>query len=162
MPALELKSYCESEGIHLQAYAPLGKGGNSLLFKDTHIISLASRYGVTPAQIVLAWASQRGTSALPKSSNAGRLKENITLPTLTEEEVESITDIHKEDPSKHTTLFHDSAKKDKDGKFLGMFPSEEWCKKVCKFRSGLLYELTLAIDGMGCRSLLGTSSRKNI
>ncbi|KAH8826647.1 NADP-dependent oxidoreductase domain-containing protein [Flagelloscypha sp. PMI_526] len=124
MPSLELKAFCESKNIHLQAYTPLGKGGDSPLLKDDELIkSLSTKHDVAPAQIVLAWASQRGTSALPKSSNADRLKQNINLPVLSDEEVNSITKIHTEDSKKHRTLFHAN----NGGKFMGLLPIDVAC-----------------------------------
>jgi len=47
------------------------------LFENKSIIDIAQEKGNTPAQIMLAWAINRGTSVIPKSVNPQRLKENI-------------------------------------------------------------------------------------
>jgi len=40
------------------------------------VIDIAEEYNKTPAQILIRWALQHGTVALPKSSNRERIKEN--------------------------------------------------------------------------------------
>lgn len=40
---------------------------------------MAAKYGKTPGQILLRFTVQRGVIAIPKSTNADRLKQNITL-----------------------------------------------------------------------------------
>lgn len=42
-------------------------------------MSLAEKYGATPAQILLNWGIQRGTVVIPKSENEARMKANITV-----------------------------------------------------------------------------------
>jgi methylglyoxal/glyoxal reductase len=64
---------CKSKHIQLQAYTPLVRGQR---FSDPKLISMAEKYGKTPAQIILRWALQLGVSTIPKSSNIKRLKEN--------------------------------------------------------------------------------------
>ena len=34
---------------------------------------------MSPAQVLLAWALRRGTSVIPKSTNPGRIRENLAL-----------------------------------------------------------------------------------
>jgi glycerol 2-dehydrogenase (NADP+) len=125
IPSLELKAFCEQKHIHLQAWTPLGKGGDSPLLKDDVITSLAEKHSVTAAQIVLSWGVQRGTSVVPKSSNADRLKQNITLTALTEEELDAVTKIHIQDSKKHKSLFHAGTVTEKGGKILGIMPLEK-------------------------------------
>ena len=40
---------------------------------------------MTPAQVILSWAVQRGTAVIPKTAQDQRLKENITLARLNDE-----------------------------------------------------------------------------
>lgn len=84
-----LIDYCKSVGVVMTGFSPLGsssyqeigmdqgQGVGVLQHKD--IISLASKYGKSPAQVVLRWNIQRGCSVVPKSTNAGRLAENIDV-----------------------------------------------------------------------------------
>jgi alcohol dehydrogenase (NADP+) len=82
-PMLE---YCRKKGIQLTAYAPLGSGDrpkplkkkdDPVLIADTVIHQVAANHQATPAQILLAWGIQRGTSVVAKSVNPARLKENL-------------------------------------------------------------------------------------
>lgn len=40
---------------------------------------------MTPAQVILSWAVQRGTAIVPKTAQDQRLKENLTLAQLSDE-----------------------------------------------------------------------------
>ena len=68
--------YCRSKKIQLQAYTPLLRGKK---FTDEKLVSLANKYGKTPAQIILRWAIQQNISSIPKSSNRNRLTENFNI-----------------------------------------------------------------------------------
>jgi methylglyoxal/glyoxal reductase len=72
----DLLNECKRRNIQLQAYSPLVRGQR---FSDPKLISMAEKYGKTPAQIILRWALQLGVSAIPKSSNLTRLKENFDV-----------------------------------------------------------------------------------
>ena len=85
-PQPELKAYCEKKGIRLTAYSPLGSGDRpeSMKAKDEPpllaneaVIQLAKAEGMSVAQLLIAWAIERGTVVIPKSTNAGRIEENF-------------------------------------------------------------------------------------
>ncbi len=57
---------------------------------DPTIVALATKYGVTSAQIILAWHLARGVIAVPKSANPAHQKENINLPTLSPEDFQQV------------------------------------------------------------------------
>lgn len=105
-------------------FRPLGKG-NSPIAKEKVVEELADKYSVTPNQIILAWGVHRGTSVVPKSSNKDRQRQNITLPRLTNEEIERVTRIHTEDKTKHKSLFFEGTMSKMGGKILGIMPIEE-------------------------------------
>ncbi|OCH92194.1 Aldo/keto reductase [Obba rivulosa] len=88
----ELKAYCDAKGILLTAYAPTGYKN---VLTNPLIVELAEKYKVSSAQIVLAWHLARGVVAVPKSSNPQRQKDNITLPTLEEEDVKKISSLDR-------------------------------------------------------------------
>ena len=46
---------------------------------DSSIKTLASKYGVAEAQILLRWGLQKGYGILPKSTNPDRIRQNIDL-----------------------------------------------------------------------------------
>src|SRR6202000_1479546 len=76
LPEWELLGYCRKNGIVLQAFAALGHSSEPNLLKDPVIVSIAQRVGKTPAQVVLAWAIQRGTALLTTSKTPTRIREN--------------------------------------------------------------------------------------
>ncbi|KAJ6530822.1 reductase AKOR2 [Mycena vulgaris] len=84
----ELIDYCRKKGIVVTAYSP---SGHEKVRSDPTIVALANKYGVAPTQIILAWHVARGISAVPKSSNPDRQKENLTLPPLSAEDVAKLT-----------------------------------------------------------------------
>lgn len=63
-----------------QAYLPLGsqEGGRDLIH-DPIVERVARKLNKSPGQVLVRWAIQRGTSAIPKSSNYERIKENIKM-----------------------------------------------------------------------------------
>ncbi len=58
-----------------QAAGPTQAG----LLEEPIIVELASRYGKTPAQVVLRWHIQHGLSPIPKSVRPQRIAENIAI-----------------------------------------------------------------------------------
>ena len=68
--------YCQDHGILVQAWSPLGR---TRVLEDPMILSLAEKYGVSPAKICLGFALQRGVQPLPKASSQERMRENLDL-----------------------------------------------------------------------------------
>ncbi|XP_027843070.2 uncharacterized protein LOC114124093 [Aphis gossypii] len=81
----KLKEVCESNGILLTAYGPLGspyRGANSkgLVLLDEPIVKqIADKHKKTNAQVLLRFQVQRGVIVIPKSSNLERQKENFDI-----------------------------------------------------------------------------------
>ncbi|MGW1895657.1 aldo/keto reductase [Streptomyces sp. NPDC002004] len=67
---------CREAGIAVEAYSPLTKGAR---LQHPVLAEIAGRLGVTPAQVLLRWCLQHGFVALPRSSDAGRIKANLDL-----------------------------------------------------------------------------------
>jgi diketogulonate reductase-like aldo/keto reductase len=72
----DLVEYCQSEGVAVEAAAPLAR--TEILGDDT-VRELADEYDRTPAQIVLRWAVEKDIVVLPKSSSAAHVTENADL-----------------------------------------------------------------------------------
>lgn len=66
-------SFCNSHGIQVEAWSPLGRGA---LLNDPLILELAKKYGKSPAQICLRFCLQNNILALPKASSLARMQEN--------------------------------------------------------------------------------------
>ena len=88
----ELLDYCRKNGIVLQAFAALGHSSEPNLLADPVITAIANRVGKTPAQVVLAWAIQRGTALLTTSKTPSRIKENFEVSTLPEDAMREISE----------------------------------------------------------------------
>ena len=86
----ELISYCQTNGIAIQAYAPLARGAyaNSPL-----MIEIGKQHQKTPAQIGLRWLVQQNISVIPKSGQKNNIEENSKIFdfSLTEEEMSAIS-----------------------------------------------------------------------
>jgi alcohol dehydrogenase (NADP+) len=85
----DLLRFCEAEKIRMTAYTPLGRPaspdlppGSPELLGDPTVQGIAERHQCTPAQVVLAWAMERGTAPIPKSTNPRRLAENLASQKL--------------------------------------------------------------------------------
>lgn len=72
----ELKQFCKEHQIALTAWAPIGKGR---ILQDKTLTELASKYGKTPAQIILRWHYQEDTITIPKSVTPSRIEENMQI-----------------------------------------------------------------------------------
>jgi len=92
LPQWELLDYCRKNGIVLQAFAALGHNSEPKLLEDPIITAIARRVNKTPAQVVLAWAIQRGTALLTTSKTPSRIKENFDVSALPEEAVRQISE----------------------------------------------------------------------
>jgi aldehyde reductase len=93
LPETELLQFCTENGIVFLAFAPLGHGMRPGLLEDPVISSIAARVGKTPAQVLLAWAVQRGTALLTTPKTADRAKENFNISTLPEDAFDEINRI---------------------------------------------------------------------
>src|SRR6202167_3997000 len=92
LPQWELLDYCKKNGIVLQAFAALGHSSEPNVLEDPVITAIAKRVNKTPAQVLLAWAIQRGTALLTTSKTPSRIKENFEVSTLPEEAVREISE----------------------------------------------------------------------
>ena len=93
LPETELLEFCKEKGIVLLAFAPLGHGMRPGLLEDPVISAIAARVGKTPAQVLLAWAVQRGTALLTTPKSAARARENFDISALPEDAFDEINRI---------------------------------------------------------------------
>ncbi|WP_133492299.1 aldo/keto reductase [Alcanivorax sp. 24] len=84
-------AFCHANGVHLTAYSPLGSfdrpeafkaADEPVLLEDPVIMEIAERHQASPAQVLIRWATQRGTSVIPKSVNPERLRQNLAAADL--------------------------------------------------------------------------------
>jgi diketogulonate reductase-like aldo/keto reductase len=82
LPETELLEFCKEKEIVFLAFAPLGHGIRPGPLEDPVISQIAARVGKTPAQVLLAWAVQRGTALLTTPKTADRARENFNISAL--------------------------------------------------------------------------------
>ena len=93
LPETELLEFCKEKGVVFLAFAPLGHGMRPGLLEDPVISAIAARAGKTPAQVLLAWAVQRGTALLTTPRTAARARENFNISALPEDALDDINRI---------------------------------------------------------------------
>jgi alcohol dehydrogenase (NADP+) len=93
LPETELLEFCKQKGIVFLAFAPLGHGARPGPLVDPTILAIAARVGKTPAQVLLAWAVQRGTALLTTPRSAARARENFNISALPEDALDEINRI---------------------------------------------------------------------
>ena len=78
-------------GLEVTAFSPLGSisyeelGGaeeSESILKNETVQSISKDLGITPAQLILGWGLNRGTSIVVKSTNEIRMKENLAASTI--------------------------------------------------------------------------------
>jgi diketogulonate reductase-like aldo/keto reductase len=92
-----LTQACRRRGLIFTAYCPLGRGR---LLRDPVLADIAVHKGRTLAQVALRWLIQQGNiAAIPRSSNAERMAENLDVFdfTLTEGEMRRIAALKRPD-----------------------------------------------------------------
>ena len=78
-------------GLEVTAFSPLGSlsyeelGGaeeSESILKNETVQSISKDLGITPAQLILGWGLNRGTSIVVKSTNEIRMKENLAASRI--------------------------------------------------------------------------------
>jgi alcohol dehydrogenase (NADP+) len=93
LPETELLQFCAEKGVVFLAFAPLGHGIRPGPLEDPVVSAIATRLEKTPAQILLAWAVQRGTAFLTTPKTAARARENFDITALPEDAFDEIDQI---------------------------------------------------------------------
>ncbi|KAF5345277.1 hypothetical protein D9758_008437 [Tetrapyrgos nigripes] len=122
LPENDLRRYCESKGIQMVAWSPLGQPCPdqpiSLLPHPT-TKSIASALHVSVGQILLSWSIQRGVVVIPKTENEVRMRDNISLLPLPERFLKEIDGIHKEEGMHRSLSYVHMMSDDREGKVFG-------------------------------------------
>jgi diketogulonate reductase-like aldo/keto reductase len=92
LPEWELLDYCREQEIVLLAFAALGHSLDPNVLADPVITAIASRENLTPAQVCLSWAVQRGSAFLTTSTKPHRIEENYQIAPLPADAMQEIRD----------------------------------------------------------------------
>ena len=95
-PEKALKSFLAKNGIDPQAWYPLGHGDKAL-FSEPIFAELGTKYGKSPAQIILRWHVQDGNIVIPGSKNPDHIRANLAIFdfSLTDDEMARIAALDK-------------------------------------------------------------------
>ena len=74
----DLRAYLEPYGTVIEAWYPLGHGDAGLQ-QEGVFQRLAEKYGKSPAQVILRWHTQMGTSVIPGSKNPAHIADNADI-----------------------------------------------------------------------------------
>lgn len=70
----DLLPWCRDQRVPVMAYSPIEQGR---ILRNSTLASVATRRGITPAQIALAWLlRQEGLIVIPKASSLSHVREN--------------------------------------------------------------------------------------
>ena len=68
--------FCRKHGLIFTAYCPLARGR---MFTDPVLTEIAKSKGRTIAQVAMRWLMQQNVAAIPRSSNPGRIAQNLDV-----------------------------------------------------------------------------------
>ena len=94
----DCRAYHDEHGIVTESWSPLGASGGELR-NDPTIARIAAAHDKSATQVVLRWHIQLGLVVIPRSSNPGRIAENIEVFDfeLSNEEMTTITGLNRGD-----------------------------------------------------------------
>jgi D-xylose reductase len=93
-------------GLEVTAFSPLGSlsyvelemaDQNESILDQAVVANIATRLNCSPAQVVLRWGTQRGTSVVAKSVNPERMAENLSSMNiqLTSEDMDAVSSLNR-------------------------------------------------------------------
>ena len=88
-----LLDFCREQGIQIEAYSPIAHGE---ALKNLDIVAMASKYGVSPAQLCVRYAVQLGAVALPKTASPEHMRSNAAIDfAISEEDMEALRRVER-------------------------------------------------------------------
>lgn len=76
----KLIDFCNDEGIFVTAYMPLAYGK---VVHDKTLIAIGEKYGISAADVTLAWLHQQDLIIIPSSTKKQNLENNLNFPEIT-------------------------------------------------------------------------------
>lgn len=95
-----LVEWCQSKGIVVTAYSPLGSGAEidgERVIDNAKLKEIGTKYDKSAAQLTCAWLVNRDIVVIPKSVKEARLKENFDVRfVISEEDMKEIDGINRD------------------------------------------------------------------
>jgi len=89
----KLIEYCQSEGIVVEAFSPIGHGE---ILKNPTLIEMAKTYNVSVPQLCIRYDVQLGLVVLPKSTNPEHIKSNGEVDfVISDKDMETLKKIER-------------------------------------------------------------------
>ncbi len=70
------QTFLQENNVQIESWGPFAESKNDI-FKNELLVSLATKYNKSVAQIILRWLTQRGVVVIPKSVRKERMAENF-------------------------------------------------------------------------------------
>ena len=98
----ELISYCESQGILVEAYSPIAHGA---ILDNTDVAAIAEKYTATVPQLCIRYTLQLGTVSLPKTANPEHMRSNAQLDfVISDEDMNVLRNMEQKDYGKYSAF----------------------------------------------------------
>lgn len=93
----ELLKFCQSKGIVIEAYSPLGNNqtGEPRTVDDPVVAQVAQQVGMDPGPLLASWGVQRGTVVLSKSVTPSRIAANLQVKSLPDDAYAKLTGLER-------------------------------------------------------------------
>jgi len=89
----ELIKYCESQGIAVEAYSPIGHGE---ILRNPALVEMAKKYNVSVPQLCIRYTLQLGLISLPKTAKIDHLKNNADVEfVISDEDMETLKNMER-------------------------------------------------------------------
>jgi diketogulonate reductase-like aldo/keto reductase len=75
---IEAQTFLTENNVQIESWGPFAEGKNNI-FQNEILLSIASKYNKSVAQIILRWLTQRGIIVIPKSVRKERMAENFNI-----------------------------------------------------------------------------------
>lgn len=97
LPQTALIDFCKSHDILVTCYSPFAgqKKTGEKLIEDPVVKELAKKNGLGEGQLLQSWAVQRGTVPLGKSSSPERIRANLAVTKLSQEDFDKLSALEK-------------------------------------------------------------------
>ena len=93
LPETELLEFCKTEEYRVFGFRAIGARHKARAARRSIILRISERVRKTPAQVLLAWAVQRGTALLTTPRTAALARENFNISALPEGALDEINRI---------------------------------------------------------------------
>jgi diketogulonate reductase-like aldo/keto reductase len=93
----ELLEFCQSKGIIVEAYSPLGNNqtGEPRTVDDPLVAEVAQQVNMDPGPLLASWGVQRGTVVLSKSVTPSRIAANLQVKSLPDDAYAKLTGLER-------------------------------------------------------------------